>query len=71
MDVHELAYRESDGIEVALLWRRADDRLTVTVFDWRSDEQFELEAPRDRALDVFYHPFAYLRPAARGQEIYA
>ena len=25
-----------------------------------SEEIFELEARRDNALDVFYHPFAYM-----------
>lgn len=55
----ELAYRESDGIEVTLLWHRHDDRLVVSVLDAKNREFFELEAPRDRALDVFYHPFSY------------
>ena len=56
----ELAYRASDGIEVSLLWRPADDRLTVVVSDARTDDSFELVvAPGERALDVFEHPFAY------------
>ena len=56
----ELAYRATDGIEVALHWRSADDRLTVVVSDSRSGEDFELVVAADeRALDVFEHPFAY------------
>lgn len=55
----ELARRTADGMRVTLLWNRADDRLAVEVSDAKSGRHFELDAPRDRALDVFYHPFAY------------
>ena len=55
----ELAYRMTDGVEVTLLWSEHDGRLTVTIFDDRTGEFFELEAPREKALDVFYHPFSY------------
>lgn len=55
----ELAYRANDGVGVALLWSPTDDRLIVVVQDTKTDERFELEARRDNALDVFYHPFAY------------
>ena len=55
----ELAHRTGDGLAVTLFWRKRDDRLTVEVEDERSGDVFELPAARDRALDVFYHPFAY------------
>jgi hypothetical protein len=55
----ELAHRIDNGIDVQLLWSRRTGRLVVTVFDLRTDEQFTLDAPRHRALDVFHHPFAY------------
>ena len=55
----ELAHRRSNGIEVTLLWNQSSDRLIVTVDDENTGDRFELGAPRDRALDVFYHPFAY------------
>ena len=55
----ELAYRDDDGIEVSLIWSEPEDRLTVTVFDSRSGEQFAVDAGRDNALDVFYHPYAH------------
>jgi hypothetical protein len=55
----ELAYRANDGVGVALLWSPTDDRLSVVVEDMKADERFELEARRDNALDVFYHPYAY------------
>jgi hypothetical protein len=57
----ELAYRASDGLEVALLWNELDDRLEVTVSDSRSGDRFVIDAKGDQALDVFYHPFAHAR----------
>ena len=55
----ELAYRISDGVHVRLLWHPATNRVTVQVADESLDEWFEFEAPCDRALDAFEHPFAY------------
>lgn len=55
----ELAYRASDGVEVWLDWNPEDDRLTVRVEDTQAETGFELEARRDNALDVFYHPYVY------------
>ena len=55
----ELAYRESNGISVRLLWQSGTDRLSVVVHDWLNGEWFELPAPAARALDVFEHPYAY------------
>jgi hypothetical protein len=57
--IRELAHRSGDGIEVTLSWDSGDGRLTVSVADALSGEFFEVAAPRDAALDVFYHPFAY------------
>ena len=59
----ELAYRAKDGMEVGLFWRKADGRLTVQVSDAKTGDFFELDAPSDRALEVFYHPYAYLARA--------
>lgn len=55
----ELAHRTSNGLDVALLWSRSTGRLTVSVADDRTGESFTVDAPRDRALDVYNHPFAY------------
>jgi hypothetical protein len=55
----ELAYRESDGIEVSLLWSPADDSLTVVCVDGRAEVQFAVAAEPSNALDVFHHPYAY------------
>ena len=55
----ELAARESDGISVLLLWHPREDALTVFVEDDRHGDRFQLGVAPDRALDAFYHPFAY------------
>jgi hypothetical protein len=55
----ELAHRRSNGLDVSLLWNRRTGRLVVAVLDERTEETFTLNAPRDRALDVYNHPFAY------------
>ncbi len=55
----ELAFRASDGLEVALFWRRSEVKLTVSVTDRKAGDWFELLVTGDRALDAFYHPYAY------------
>ena len=55
----ELAARESDGIHVLLLWHPDEDSLTVAVEDARLGDRFQLAVAPDRALNAFYHPFAY------------
>ena len=63
----ELASRENNGITVRLFWSRSSGLVTVAVADAANDEYFELVLDEhDRALDVFYHPFAHA--AARGLE---
>jgi hypothetical protein len=55
----ELAFRESDGVRVVLLWHPHEDAVSVAVEDTHDDCRFELAVARDRALDAFYHPYAY------------
>ena len=55
----ELAARENDGIHVSLLWHQPENTLTVSVEDSRLGDRFQLAVDPDRALDAFYHPFAY------------
>ena len=57
--IRELAVRESDGIHVLLLWHPNENALTVSVEDARLGDRFQLAVAPDRALDAFYHPFAY------------
>jgi hypothetical protein len=59
LETRELAARESDGIHVLLLWHPGDNALTVSVEDARVGDRFQVEVAPDRALDAFYHPFAY------------
>jgi hypothetical protein len=55
----ELAAREGDGICVRLLWHPDDDALSVSVEDARAGDRLEIAVAPGRALDAFYHPFAY------------
>jgi hypothetical protein len=55
----ELAARESNGIQVVLLWHPDADELTVLVEDVRGGDGFQLAVAPECALDAFNHPFAY------------
>ena len=58
-DWRELASRDTDGLEISLLWSKAAGRVKVTVSDSRLDESFELDIAGADALAAFHHPFAY------------
>jgi hypothetical protein len=55
----ELAHRRDGGIDVTLSWSARENRLAVIVFDERAGELLVLNAESERALDVFYHPYAH------------
>ena len=55
----ELAARDSDGVHVVLLWHPHENAVSVSVEDARAGDSFQLRVASDRALDAFYHPFAY------------
>jgi hypothetical protein len=55
----ELAFRANAGLEVALLWSASEDQLLVSVSDSCSGERFVLDADKQNALDVFYHPYVH------------
>lgn len=58
--VSELSSRSENGVVVALLWQRCDNRATVVVVDHHASETFLLEVrENDNALDMFHHPYAY------------
>ena len=59
LEFRELAARTSDGIRVRLLWHPRANAVTVSVEDARAGDRFHLAVSSDRALDAFYHPFAY------------
>jgi hypothetical protein len=56
----ELAARVTDGLHVLLLWHPTADTVSVSVADDRTGRRYESAVARDRALDAFYHPFAYV-----------
>ena len=60
IQTRELAERDSDGIHVLLLWHPRENTLSVSVEDARVGDQFDITVAPDRALDAFYHPFAYV-----------
>ena len=62
--IRELAHRVTNGVEVTLLWNEVDGTLRVVVIDMMAWTAFEVPAPSESALDVFYHPYAYAREAA-------
>jgi hypothetical protein len=55
----ELDARRGDGLDIRLLWSPADDTVTVTVADARTEELFIIPVVSHEALDAFQHPFAY------------
>ena len=57
--IRELAARESNGVSVRLLWHPLENAVTVSVEDRRDGECFDLPVAPEKALDAFYHPFAY------------
>jgi len=65
----ELANRRGDGIDVTLWWSPDDDSVAVEVLHFGSESSFELAVDPARALDAFYHPFAFA--AHRNPELLA
>jgi hypothetical protein len=58
-----LADRTTDGISVRLFWDQAatsGGEIVVEYEDRSQGTAYVLYPPRDRALDAFYHPNAYL-----------
>jgi hypothetical protein len=58
-----LADRGIGGIRVRLLWDEAAVEgadIVVEYEDTSEGVSFEFRPPRDRALDAFYHPNAYV-----------
>jgi hypothetical protein len=54
-----------------LYWSERANRVTVKVYDARSDEGFEFEVDGRRALDAYRHPFAYAAAGQKGETIVA
>jgi hypothetical protein len=66
--IRELHHRETDGLTVTLFAEFRDSaisgenelvELSCRVVDTKESQDFTIrEIPRDKALEVFYHPFA-------------
>jgi len=56
----ELASRSGDGLEVTLSWHPEINELIVCVCDHRQGAYFEIRPERHLALEVYYHPYAYV-----------
>jgi hypothetical protein len=65
----ELDFRSGDGLDVSLLWEPETSRVTVTVHDVKTGDDFEIEVAGNEALDAFHHPYAYA--ANRGDHVLA
>ena len=55
----ELAYRETDGLQVQLLYRKVGNEVLLHVIDTMDEQDMEFLVPRDKALDAFEHPYVY------------
>ena len=59
--MRELDHRNTDWIDVRLLWNEHDGRVVVQVADAKTDESFTVEVREgENALNVFHHPYAYV-----------
>ena len=65
----ELDRRSSDGLDVALLWQPETNRVSVSVFDAKTGDDFGIDVEPAEALDAFHHPYAYA--AIRGIHLVA
>ena len=55
----ELAQRLSGTDEVLLLWYPENERVELSVHDVATGAGFHLDVGPARAIDAFYHPYAY------------
>jgi hypothetical protein len=69
--LYELACRESDGIEVALLWDGVEDRVLLSVRDRRTGEWFVCGVDHADALEAYRHPFAYVARRSEARAVSA
>jgi hypothetical protein len=57
--LRELAHRVSSRAEITLLWNEHTGAVNVSVWNRDSGQQTEFAAAPARALEAFYHPYAY------------
>jgi hypothetical protein len=57
--IRELDRRQSDRIDIRLLWSQADDRILVAVDDGKTGEAFAIPVEPHEARLAFCHPYSY------------
>jgi len=61
----ELATRQAEGIVVSLHWHPETNQLRVSILDCRELDIVAVAVEDGQnPLDVFHHPYAYVRPHA-------
>jgi hypothetical protein len=60
VSTRELAQRRSGEIEVFLFWHPELDRIELCVLDSATGVSMHVDVAPDKALDAFYHPYAYM-----------
>jgi hypothetical protein len=55
----ELAHRLSGTDEVRLVWHPESDCVELSVRDFETGAGFRIAVAPSRAVDAFYHPYAY------------
>jgi len=58
-NLRELAYRHQHGIHVRLFWDPASGGVSLEVANDADASVFHLPVLSSRALEAFYHPYAY------------
>jgi hypothetical protein len=56
----ELAQRRSGDVDVSLLWDPGLGRVELCVLDLVTGVSMHVDVAADKALDAFYHPYAYV-----------
>lgn len=59
LHLREVDHRRTDGIDVRLLWRPADDRVLLAVADAWTGDAFSVEVEPGDAFEAFRHPYSY------------
>jgi hypothetical protein len=68
----ELAHRVTSSVEVTLLWRQADNMVTLRLVEVSTGIEFEFGVAPEDALDAFNHPYAYMpSPTVEPRELLA
>jgi len=55
----ELAQRVSGTDEILLLWHPEIERVELSILDLATGAGFHIDVAPNKAIDAFYHPYAY------------